>query len=112
MSNENIYLISQIIVVIGVFIITFIKKSKQMGKNRDERLSSTVNIQGKDLLCAHCGHNQFKKREGLLTTTWMTLFRMAFWNQSARCYVCTDCGNLHWFLSPNERAEIQRDSND
>lgn len=109
MATDDIFLIGAIVII---FFITCRKKAKQLGKMWDKPLSATVVIQDKELHCAHCGHDKFKKREGLLTTTWATFFRLAFWNQSAPCYVCTHCGNVHWFLSPEEKAEIQHDFND
>lgn len=109
MSIDSIILIS---IVAIPFFLTFRKKQKQVGKMWDGPLSATVTVQDKELHCAHCGHHKFKKREGLLNTTWVTFFQFPFWNQSAPCYVCSNCGYVHWFLSPKEKADILRDSND
>lgn len=92
-----------------ILLFTSIKRNRQVGKTWNGLLSATVLIQDKELHCTHCGHNKFQKREGMLTTTWVTFFRCAFWNQSVPCYVCKNCRFIHWFLEPKEKVEIVRD---
>ncbi len=89
-------------------VITFLKKRSQLGKTWCEPVEAAVTIKNKKLQCSHCGHDKFSKREGLLNTTWVMFFRFGFWNRSASCFVCQDCGFVHWFVSPDEKAEIQR----
>ncbi len=101
-------------VLIGVIslIIVILKKKKQLGKIWEEPVHATVSIKDKNLKCSHCGHEKFSKREGLLTTSWLMLFRISFWNYSAPCYSCQNCGFLHWFIRPEEKANFIRDSED
>lgn len=96
-------------VIVG-FIITFIKKRSQVGKTWSGGVGAKVTIKEKVLKCSHCGHDRFSKREGLVTTSWITfIFRSQFWNQSARCFQCKSCGFLHWFVDCKEEAEITFD---
>lgn len=90
-------------------VISFVKKRRQVGKLWSNGGSTaTVEVENKKLLCTHCGHDHFRKREGLLATTWVTLFQFTFWNESARCFVCTNCGFVHWFLTRKEKADLDR----
>ena len=57
-----------------------------------------VQIGGRPLTCHVCGHTQFRRRKAKLNTTWMTLFDLDWLNRSADCYVCDNCGYVHWFL--------------
>lgn len=94
--------------IILFFIIVFYKKKKQVGKTWDGCVSAKVTINDQTLSCSHCGHDKFAKREGLINTTWVTLFRFPFFNKSARCFVCKNCGYLHWFVDTEEKSEIER----
>lgn len=100
--------IPAIILFIVVLIICYVKKKRQVGS-----LSSslggmaTVVLAEKKLQCSHCGFDRFRKREGILATTWVTLFQFTFWNESARCFVCAKCGFVHWFLNREEKIEEQ-----
>lgn len=71
----------------------------------DRPVSAVVQIEGKELQCSHCGHNQFSKREGILVTKWVSLMGLSFWNRSARCFSCQNCGFLHWFVRTEEQAD-------
>lgn len=99
-------------ITVMILFVTYQKRKKQVGETWSGPLSATVVIQDKELHCQHCGHHKFNKREGMLTTTWVTFFRFAFWNQSAPCYVCKNCGFVHWFVQPKEKAEVVRDAKD
>ena len=111
MEQEPVSTFSMIIyltLILGFFIILVFKKRNQVGKTWDGPIGAEVTIGDKILTCSHCGHNKFSKREGLLTTTWITLFLSPFWNRSARCFHCKNCGYLHWFIRSEEKAEIER----
>jgi len=84
------------------FIITAIKKKRQLGKVWSGPLSASLFIAGKPLSCKHCGHVKFQKREGILVTSWVDFFGFSFWNHSGSCYSCIDCGHIEWFVSPKE----------
>ena len=51
----------------------------------------------RELHCQLCEGNRFYKREGLINTTWATLFKLDPLNESAHCVVCESCGYAHWF---------------
>ena len=89
------------------FILVFYKKKKQVGKTWDGCVSAKVTIKDKLLNCSHCGHEKFGKREGLINTTWVTFFRFTFLNKGARCFVCKNCGFIHWFVDVEEKAEME-----
>lgn len=91
-------------------IITFIKRRRQVGKTWCKPVHATVLIKDKQLQCTHCGQDKFSKREGLLATSIVSFFRMSFWNYSAPCYICQNCGCVHWFVSPEEKADIHIDA--
>lgn len=97
---------SILIFFIVVFLVLFLKKYKQFGEKHDYKTGIKVLIKEKELCCNHCSHNIFQKREGLLTTTWVTLFKLACLNRSARCYACKNCGFVHWFIGPYEQVDI------
>jgi hypothetical protein len=96
-----------IILALIFMIIVFVKKRRQVGKLWSNGGSTAiVEVENKKLQCTHCGHDHFRKREGLLATTWVAFFHFTFWNESARCFVCTNCGFVHWFLTRTEKADL------
>jgi len=60
-----------------------------------------VNVKNEDgvLKCLVCGHDEFFKREAQLNSKVSELLGMAWTDKSAVCYVCKQCGYIHWFLS-------------
>ncbi len=50
------------------------------------------------LRCAICGYDRFREREAQLNTAAATFFNFDWANASAVCYVCAQCGYIHWFL--------------
>lgn len=84
------------------FIITYIKKKRQVGALWNPVLQARVRIAGKELVCSHCQCKHFSKREGILVTSWVAFFRFSFWNQSAACFECIQCGCVQWFSRPKE----------
>jgi hypothetical protein len=57
-----------------------------------------VEIRDHQLLCHVCQHDAFWRREAKLNTTLAEFFEVAWANRSAVCYVCAQCGFVHWFL--------------
>jgi hypothetical protein len=55
-------------------------------------------IQGIQLKCVFCGHDEFSRREAQLNTSVATFFNLDWVNQSSVCFVCEKCGYIHWFL--------------
>jgi hypothetical protein len=69
----------------------------------DERKSSQPQVQnyrvaGKELSCQICSYDKFWQREAQLNTAAATFFGFDWANKSAVCYVCGNCGYIHWFL--------------
>lgn len=91
-------------------VITLIKKKRQFGKVWPG--TAKVHIAGKELCCRHCGHTYFRKREGILVTSWVALFHFEYWNRSASCYTCEKCGSVEWFVHlKKDKVEIEQDKN-
>jgi hypothetical protein len=59
------------------------------------------------LRCQICEGETFRKREGLVNTTWMTLLKLDPLNESAHCLTCLRCGHAHWFMrrGPSEPGQ-------
>jgi len=57
-----------------------------------------VEILDRPLRCAICGHHRFWRREAQLHTALGTVLNLDWAAPSATCYVCDDCGYIHWFL--------------
>jgi transcription elongation factor Elf1 len=53
---------------------------------------------GKDLTCLVCGGASFLVRQSLLNTVGLTALGLDWANRTAACYVCGNCGHIHWFL--------------
>jgi hypothetical protein len=92
------------------FVVTAMKKRRQLGRGWTGPVSATLSISNKELCCKHCAHTKFQKREGILVTSWIAFFRLSFWNQSAACYTCAQCGHVEWFIRPTEeKVEFSQD---
>lgn len=61
-------------------------------------VASAITKAGKLLTCSHCGCERFYERSAQLNTAGATFLGLDWANQSARVYVCRDCGHLEWFL--------------
>ena len=57
-----------------------------------------VEIRGRELKCLVCGHDAFWKREAQLNTAGASFFNLDWANPSGVCYICAQCGYIHWFL--------------
>ncbi len=57
-----------------------------------------VEVQGYELECLVCGNDTFHKREAQLNTAAASFFGFDWANQTGLCYVCAECGYIHWFL--------------
>ena len=55
-------------------------------------------IRGKPLRCLVCSHDRFYMREALLNTAGATFFNLDWANKPGTCFVCSECGYIHWFL--------------
>jgi predicted nucleic-acid-binding Zn-ribbon protein len=82
-------------------VVKSVTKSVLFGEG--DKKSSQPQIQsytvgGKALQCQVCSHDKFWQREAQLNTATATFFGFDWANKSAVCYVCDNCGYIHWFL--------------
>ena len=49
------------------------------------------------LHCQVCGEDEFVERKAQLNTAGMTMMNLDWLNESATCFVCEQCGYVHWF---------------
>lgn len=89
------------IFIFALLVTVLIKRHRQVG--RKEIYPTNIEVENKILECQHCGNDKFLKREGILVTTLIAFFLTPWWNESARCFVCSKCGFVHWFLNRNEK---------
>jgi predicted nucleic-acid-binding Zn-ribbon protein len=53
---------------------------------------------GARLKCTVCGCERFFERRAQLNTAAATFFNLDWANATAECWVCGQCGYVHWFL--------------
>jgi predicted nucleic-acid-binding Zn-ribbon protein len=58
----------------------------------------SVEVQGRVLKCLVCGHDEFWKKEAQLNTAGASFFNLEWTSPSGVCYLCSQCGYIHWFL--------------
>jgi hypothetical protein len=84
-----------VIVGAAFLILTWWKRRRQFA----QAIASTkVYVNDTPLRCQICEGERFRKREALVNTTWMTLFKLDPLNESAHCLTCLRCGYAHWFM--------------
>jgi hypothetical protein len=76
------------------FLYAWHKKRTQFGRPR-----AAVRVYASDRLvrCHVCEGDVFQKREALINTTWVSLFKLDPLNESAHCLVCHGCGHMQSF---------------
>lgn len=55
-------------------------------------------LNNKVLKCHHCENDTFFTRTEQLHTPRSTLFNMEWMDKTASCFICSECGYIHWFL--------------
>ena len=55
-------------------------------------------IDGRALRCQFCDHEEFYQRSAQLNTAMASFLGLDWANQTAKCFVCSKCGYVHWFL--------------
>jgi len=55
-------------------------------------------INGVQLKCPFCKHDQFWKRKTLMNIPAATFFGVEWANKEAQNYICNKCGYIYWFL--------------
>lgn len=93
-TTDGFELFTSSVLATALFIYVWYKRKTQFGSPR-----SPVQVYTGDrpIRCHVCSGDNFQKREGLLNTTWVTLFKLDPFNESATCLVCASCGYVHWF---------------
>ena len=72
-------------------------------RDRDDRNApESVEIAGRPLVCQVCGADGFLQRNAQLHGPTATFFGVEWTSPTAICYVCAQCGYIHWFLPPAE----------
>jgi hypothetical protein len=66
---------------------------------KGKKKTVTVEVKGKNLVCPVCSNEHFWQREALLNTSVATFFGLDWANRSAKCFVCSDCKYIFWFLN-------------
>ncbi|WP_026478920.1 hypothetical protein [Alkaliphilus transvaalensis] len=57
-----------------------------------------IEINGNELICPVCKHDEFWTRETLMNTAGATFLGFDWANKAATNYVCDECGYVYWFL--------------
>jgi hypothetical protein len=68
--------------------------SSPLGSNLEAR---EITIAGRHLCCQVCEFTRFYRREAELSTG-ASFFGQDWANPKADCYVCEQCGFVHWFV--------------
>jgi hypothetical protein len=55
-------------------------------------------IDGKKLTCTFCSNDTFYTRQEQLHSPARTLLNLEWTDNAATCFVCSNCGYMHWFL--------------
>jgi len=110
--SEYFALIANLAVLVVVILITIWKRKGNIGKRWSDPEGKKLAIKDKELHCNHCGCQNFRKIEGLVNTSLIMLFQFGFWNKSAACFTCVDCGFIHWFISPEEKVYEEFDKDE
>ena len=58
---------------------------------------------GKQIVCEHCGHQEFNEGHAQLNTSGMTFFGLDWTNKTATTLMCDACGRIHWYGVRPER---------
>lgn len=61
----------------------------------------TYETAGRQVVCPHCGCNEFEKSEAQLNTAGLTFLDFDWANRSAAVLICRNCGHIEWFLDVN-----------
>lgn len=64
----------------------------------EKKQAKSVRVAGLDLHCEICKQATFWEREAQLNTAVASFFDFDWANKTATCYVCANCGYVHWFL--------------
>jgi predicted nucleic-acid-binding Zn-ribbon protein len=69
-----------------------------------------VRIAGKHLRCQVCDYTRFFRREASLSTGASTTFGQDWANSKANCFICEQCGFVHWFARTHSSGVAAEDT--
>jgi predicted nucleic-acid-binding Zn-ribbon protein len=69
-----------------------------------------IQIAGKQLRCQVCEYPRFYRREAGLSTGASNVFGQDWANSQASCFICEQCGYVHWFVRARAAAMAAEDS--
>lgn len=69
-----------------------------------------IQIAGRQLRCQVCDYTRFYRREAGLSTGASNVFGQDWANSQATCFVCEQCGYVHWFVRTHVAAMAAEDS--
>ncbi|WP_345950507.1 hypothetical protein ABDD95_03465 [Mucilaginibacter sp. PAMB04274] len=55
-------------------------------------------IDGKQLICMFCQNDFFFTRQEQLHSPSRTFFDLEWTDKTATCFICSECGYIHWFM--------------
>ena len=55
-------------------------------------------VEGKSVVCSHCGSQEFAEGTAQLNTVGMTFIGLDWANRSAHTLLCAKCGRIEWFM--------------
>jgi hypothetical protein len=69
-----------------------------------------VLVAGKQLRCQVCEYPRFFRREAGLSTGASNVFGQDWANSQASCFICEQCGYVHWFVRARAATMAVEDS--
>ncbi|AOS43206.1 hypothetical protein Verru16b_00249 [Lacunisphaera limnophila] len=74
-------------------------------------MSTSYQIAGKQVHCAHCGQTEFESRKVLLNTRGATFFNFDWLNKGATALTCQHCSRIEWFAQePQAGGGVRADA--
>ena len=69
-----------------------------------------IQVAGSQLRCQVCDYTRFFRREAGLSTGASNVFGQDWANSQASCFICEQCGYVHWFVRARAAAMAAEDS--
>lgn len=82
----------------GERVVTLVHDAESESPPDAEPTTITSTARERDLTCVVCGHRHFTHRKAQLHTALASFFDVEWLGSTADCYVCDECGYIHWFL--------------
>ncbi len=70
----------------------------RLGNLDDKSPSTDVYIGSTRLTCRVCNNARFRHRRAQMHGALASFFNIEWTSPSADCYICTQCGYVHWFM--------------